>query len=95
MRSRYRLTLEGADNAAAHGVSARELWQVLESDRRLYVPIGDRSRFVVGELEGGRWIGFLAQEADDQDDVWDIVAARELDDQETRQARRARGDHDA
>ena len=95
MRSSYRLTLQGADNALEHGITPRDLWQILETDRRLFVPVGQRSRFVVGQLASGRWIGFLAQEADDADDVWDIVAARELDEQEIQQVRRARGDRDA
>lgn len=95
MRSSYRLTLQGADDAMQHGISPRELWQVLESDRRLFVPVGERSRFVICELESGRWIGFLAQEAEDTDDVWEIVAARELGEAEVRQARRVRGDQDA
>jgi protein-L-isoaspartate O-methyltransferase len=78
-----------------HGITPRELWELLDSDGRLFVPVGERSRFVVGQLGSGRWIGFLAQEAEDQDEVWDIVAARQLDQQEISQVRRARGDRDA
>jgi hypothetical protein len=95
VRSIYRLTLQGADNAMEHGVTPRDLWQIIESTGRLFVPVGEQSRFVVGQLESGRWIGFLAQEADAEDDVWEIVAARELDEQEIKQVRRARGDRDA
>jgi hypothetical protein len=94
VRSGYRLTLWGAENALQHDMTPRDLWQVLESDGRLFVPVGERSRFVVGQLASGRWIGFLAQEADEEDDVWEIVAARELDEQEIRQVRRVRGDRD-
>lgn len=92
--NRYRLSLQGSDNALKNGVTPREIWQVLEGDRRLFVPVGERSRFVAGQTSSGRWIGFLAQEAD-TDDVWDIVAARPLDEQEIKQARQARGDQDA
>jgi hypothetical protein len=86
--SLYRLTLPGVENALEHGVTPRELWRVLESDGRLFVPVGARSRFVVGQLESSRWIGFLAQEVDGEDDVWEIVAARELDEREVDQVRR-------
>ena len=95
MRSSYRLTLHGADNAMEHGVTLLDLWQLLESDGRLFVPVGERSRFVVGRLPSGRWIGFLAQEAEDCDDVCDIIASREPYEQEIGQVRRARGDRDA
>lgn len=73
-----------------YGITPRDLWRILESNGRLFVSVGTRSRFVVGQLEEGRWIGFLAQEIDDEDDVWEIVAARELDEQEIDQVRRAR-----
>lgn len=92
--NRYRLSLQGSDNALKHGVTPREIWELLEADGRLFIPVGERSRFVVGQTLAGRWIGFLAQESD-TDDVWDIVAARPLHEQEIKQARQVRGDHDA
>lgn len=95
MRGSYNFTRAGLRNAGQYGITPRELWEVIGSTSRVFVPVGDRSRFVVGRTLAGRWLGFLAQESEHEADVWDVVAARELDEQEITNARRVRGDRDA
>jgi hypothetical protein len=91
----YSFTRAGIANCEQHGITPREIWEVVASRQRMFVPVGHRSRLVAGRTDEGRWLGFLAQESDRQADEWEIVAARELDDQEIKNVRQARGDHDA
>lgn len=91
MRGSYNFTRAGLTNAAQHGITTLEVWEVLDSARRLFSRVGDRSMIVLGATGTGRHLLVLVCEAEHEPDVWDIVAARELSPQEISQYRRARG----
>lgn len=91
MRGSYNFTRAGIANASQHGITTLEVWEVLDSDRRLFSRIGERSMIVLGATGTGRYLVVLVSEADLEPDVWDIVAVREMSQQEISQFRRARG----
>ncbi|HET9657501.1 MAG TPA: hypothetical protein VFP72_19270 [Kineosporiaceae bacterium] len=91
MRGSYNFTRAGIANAEQHGITALEVWEVLDSDRRLFSRVGERSMIVLGATEAARHLLVLVSESADEPDVWDIVAAREMSQQEISQYWRARG----
>ena len=91
VRGSYNFTRAGLANADQHGITTLEVWEVLDSDRRLFSRIGDRSMIILGATEAGRHLVVLVAEADLEPDVWDITAARDMSQQEISQFRRARG----
>lgn len=91
MRGSYNFTHAGITNAAQHGIRTLEVWEVLDSDRRLFSRVGERSMVVLGATRVGRHLLILVREAESEPDVWDIVAAREMSQEEIGQFRRARG----
>jgi uncharacterized DUF497 family protein len=91
VRGSYNFTRAGIANAEQHGITTLEVWEVLDSDRRLFSRVRERSIIVLGATEAGRHLLVLVSEAADEPDVWDIVAAREMSQQEISQYRRARG----
>jgi hypothetical protein len=72
-----------------------DVWEVLDSDRRLFSQVDDQSMIVLGPTDEGRHLLVLVSESESESDlepdVWDIVAAREMSLQEISQYRRARG----
>ena len=68
-----------------------DVWEVLDSDRRLFSQVDDQSMIVLGPTDEGRHLLVLVSESDLEPDVWDIMAAREMNLQEISQYRRARG----
>lgn len=68
-----------------------EVWEILDSDRRLFSRVDDRSMIVLGPTDEGRYLLILVSESDLEPDVWNIVAAREMSLQEISQYWRARG----
>jgi hypothetical protein len=95
VRGSYSFTRAGLVNCRQHGITPAEVWEVVNSDERVFLPVGIQSRLVAGQTRAGRWIGFLARECAGEPDVWDIVAARGLGDNEIKNVRQMRGDHDA
>ena len=91
MRGSYNFTRAGIANAAQHGITIVEVWEVLDSDNRLFSRIGDRSMIVLGSTSAGRHLVVLVSEAELEPDTWDVVAVREMSQQEFSQYRRARG----
>jgi uncharacterized DUF497 family protein len=91
VRGSYNFTHAGIANAAQHGITTLEVWEVLDSDRRLFSRVGERSMIVLGATQVGRHLLVLVHEAEHEPDTWDIVAAREMSQQEISQFRRARG----
>ncbi|HET9658248.1 MAG TPA: hypothetical protein VFP72_23050 [Kineosporiaceae bacterium] len=78
MKGEVNFTRAGILNAAQHGITPAEAWEVVDSHERVVVPVGDLSRLILGFTSSGRGLAILVQEADLEDDVWDIVGVREL-----------------
>jgi len=79
VKGSYTFTLEGLRNAEYHGITAAEVWQVLNAERRVIRQLGERSRVVVAMTAGGRCLVVMVQEEpQDDEDGWDVVAAREV-----------------
>jgi hypothetical protein len=95
VKGEINLTRAGLVNAAQHGITPGELWHVIDSHERVIHAVGEVSRLISGLTAAGRGLAILVQEAVLEDDVWDVVAARELTEHEaTRLAeviRRRRG----
>ncbi len=91
MRGSYNFTRAGLANAAQHGITTLEVWEVLDNPGRLFSRVGERSMIVLGATMTGRHLLVLVAEAELEPDVWDIVAAREMGRQEIDQYQRARG----
>jgi uncharacterized DUF497 family protein len=91
VRGDYNFTRAGIANAAQRGITTLEVWEVLDSDRRLFSRIGKRTMIVLGATNDGRHLLVLVREADHEPDVWDIVATREMTTQEISQFRKVRG----
>lgn len=83
MKGNYNFTLAGLRNAEQHGITPAEVWQVLQADRRVIRTFGENSRVIVGATDVGRYIAVMIQEdPNDDEDTWDIVAARDLPDRD-------------
>ena len=78
MKGEINLTRAGLANAAQRGISPSELWEVIDSHERVITTVGEESRLIVGFTGSGRGIAVLVQESHLEDDVWDVVAARDL-----------------
>ena len=74
-----------------HRITILEVWEVLDSDRRLFGRVGERAMIVLGTTQSVRHLLVLVHEAEHEPDTWDIVAAREMSQQEISQFRRTRG----
>lgn len=95
MRGEYNLTTAGLRNAAQHGISAAEIFEVIDSRTRLFSRAGDQSMLILGITGAGRYIMIMVTEADLEPDVWDVVAAREMRESEIAAYRKVRGGNDA
>lgn len=82
MRGEYNFTPAGILNARQHGIQPHEVWELLESDLRVIIPVGAASRLFLGITDQGRSIAVLVQESDAEADTWQVVAARETSDAE-------------
>jgi hypothetical protein len=91
VRGNYNFTRAGIANAAQRGITPLEVWEVLDGGRRLFSRVGEQSMIVLGATDQGRHLLVLVSESDHEPDVWDIVAAREMNMPEISQFRRARG----
>jgi hypothetical protein len=78
VKGEVNFTRAGILNAAQHGVTPAETWEAVDSHERVVVPAGEQSRLMLGFTTSGRGLAILVQEADLEDDVWDIVGVREL-----------------
>ena len=76
------LTRAGLLNAAQHGITPEEVWQIAGADNRVIHPVGEASRMILAYTRQGRGLAILVQESQLEDDVWDVVAAREMTEQE-------------
>jgi uncharacterized DUF497 family protein len=90
VQGEYNITTAGFRNAQQHGITPLEIFEVLDCDVRLFRRVGDQSMVVAGPTNAGRHLVILVTEADLEPDVWDIVAAREMSDQEITSYRKAR-----
>jgi len=83
VKGNYNFTLAGLRNAEQHGITPAEVWQVLQADRRVIRSVGENSRVIVSSTDAGRYIAVMVQEDPlDDEDTWDIVAARDLPDKD-------------
>ena len=85
MKGEINLTRAGLVNAAQRGISPAEIWEVIDSHERVITTVGDTSRLIVGFTGARRGLAVLVQESHLEDDVWDVVAARDLTDAEVTQ----------
>ena len=93
VKGEVNFTRAGLLNAAQRGITPEQTWEVVDSHERVVVPVGDQSRLMLGFTAAGRGLAILVQEADLEDDVWDIVSVRDLRPEEVtavRQAQRRR-----
>lgn len=84
------LTRAGLANAAQRGIAPEEIWQVVDSHERVILHVGETSRLIAGFTSARRGLAVLVQESDLEDDVWDVVAARDLTGTEAQQVETAR-----
>ena len=95
MRGEYNVTGAGLRNAAQYGITPAELFEVIDSDTRLFSRVGEQSMLVLGVTEAGRHLVILVTESDLEPDVWDLVAAREMSEREITGYQKIRGGNDA
>jgi uncharacterized DUF497 family protein len=95
VRGEYNLTTAGLRNAAQHGISAAEIFEVIDSRARLFSRAGDQSMLILGATDTGKHIVILVTEADLEPDVWDVVATREMRESEITAYRKVQGGSDA
>jgi hypothetical protein len=78
VKGNVNFTLDGLRIAELQGITASEVWQVLNAERRVVRAVGERSRVIVAATAVGRYLAVMVQEdpIDDEDDTWDVVAAR-------------------
>jgi uncharacterized DUF497 family protein len=77
MRGSYNLTGAGLRNAQQHGVTAAEIWQVVRSPRHLSCRLGADRAVIYGATRHQRQLIMLLRADAHEDDVWDVVSARE------------------
>lgn len=75
---RVNFTRAGIANAAQHGITPAETWEIVDSPERMIMTVGEQSRAILGFTRTGRGLAVLVQEADLEDDVWDIMAVRDM-----------------
>jgi hypothetical protein len=78
VKGEVNFTRAGLLNAAQRGVTPTETWEVVDSHQRIVVTVGEQSRLIMGFTTTGRGLAILVQEAELEEDVWDIVAVRDL-----------------
>ncbi len=78
MRNRFSFTGEGLHNLAVYGVEPGEVWQVLHAKRRLTRQMSEDANAVFGQTRSGRHLVVLVVESVQEDNDWDIVAARDM-----------------
>ena len=77
MQGSFNFTTIGILNARRNGIEPGEVWDLLGSDNRVIISVGDTSRLYLGTTGQGRNLAVLVAEDPDEDDVWDVVAARD------------------
>jgi uncharacterized DUF497 family protein len=95
VQGEYNLTTPGLRNATQHGISAAEIFEVIDSDTRLFSRAGDQSMLILGTTDAGRYVVILANDTDPEPDLWDVVAAREMREAEIAAYRKVQGGSDA
>lgn len=75
VRGSYNFTVDGLLRARACGVTTGEVWTLVMGRERVVVTLKEGLRMILGPGIG-RNIAVLVREVPDEDDVWDITAAR-------------------
>lgn len=81
VRGNYNFTRAGLRNAEQHGITPKEVWEMLSSTKRLFRAVegDDHARVIIGATDAGRYIVVMVQEdPNDEPGSWDVVAVREL-----------------
>jgi hypothetical protein len=94
VQGQYNFTRAGLRNVEQRGITPVEVWEVIESGQRLFTPVGGTQKVIYGRTAHGRYLAVLVEEDEFEDDVWDVLAARELSDREIRQLRGVHGGGD-
>ena len=94
MPGNYNFTRAGLRNAEEHGITPAEVWEVVGAEGVLYTPVGENRTVVFGATAAGRYLAVLVEEDQYEDDTWDIVASRDMADEEISALRRLMGGGD-
>ncbi|MGI5215950.1 hypothetical protein [Plantactinospora sp. CA-290183] len=84
MGSRFSFTDEALGNLRVHDVTPGEVWEALHSARRVIRRLGDDVMVVYATARRGRRLAILLAEADQVDNDWDVLSARDLTDIEAK-----------
>lgn len=84
MGSRFSFTDESLSNLRLYEVAPGEVWEALRSTRRVIRHLGDDAMVVYAMTRKGRRLAILLAEADQADNDWDILSARDLTDAESK-----------
>ena len=84
MGSRFSFTDEALGNLRVHDVTPGEVWEALHSARRVIRHLGDDVMVVYAVARRGRRLAILLAEAEQNDNDWDILSARDLTDIESK-----------
>jgi hypothetical protein len=80
--NRYSFTADGLANLTVCGIGPDEVWVALHGRRRLSRPLGEDGAAIFGVTSTGRYLMVLVVESASEDNDWDVVAAREMSDEE-------------
>ncbi|GAB0107996.1 hypothetical protein JMUB6875_69990 [Nocardia sp. JMUB6875] len=78
MGDRYSFTSDGLHNIRVYGVKPGEVWEALHSKRRLVRHLDAKASALFGLTHTGRYLVVFVLESADEDNDWDVIAAREM-----------------
>lgn len=84
MGSRYSFTDDALANLRLFDVTPGEVWEALHSTRRVIRHLGDDVMVVYAANRRGRHLAVLLAEANNTDNDWDVLSARDLSDSEVK-----------
>jgi len=82
--SRYSFTDDALANLRLFDVTPGEVWEALHSTRRVIRHLGDDVMVVYAANRRGRHLAVLLAEANNTDNDWDVLSARDLSDSEVK-----------
>jgi hypothetical protein len=59
VKGEINLTRAGLHNAAQHGISPAEIWEIVDAHERVIMPVGVASRLILGFTAAGRGVAVL------------------------------------
>lgn len=82
MKNRYSFTADGLANLAVYGVDPHEVWEVLHTSPRMTRQLTGDAVGIFGITARRRQLLVLVVESTQEDNDWDVVAARDMDTEE-------------